>query len=667
MTDPSLRNGIGVNPASSKKRKITNICEQINPESKKATKEDRREAKRLRKLEKEESNGLRVQIALDHRNTIEDRDSKAVEKARKGKGEKRILKAEKRAVVQQATEPSKEKEYTNGTAHGDTTKDHIGRDSEKKAAKEIRRQEKARRKAERGAKSHEGQNHTHQTPSAVVKSSTQEVEIAEAHHAPPLGYTENPLLSALPQVAIDSFLGTNHITVIDSSTQKSPSCRPITDFGYLPPDTRSSKAEYSPFASFKFPTPIQAAAWPHLLSGRDVIGVAETGSGKTLAFGVPCIRCINALEPSPNPSPARAVIVSPTRELAVQIHTQLETLAAPASLNTVCVYGGVPKDAQREALKTANIIVATPGRLNDLIEEGAADLGYVKYLVLDEADRMLDKGFEDAIRTIISKTPPSSSGRQTSMFTATWPPSVRELAATFMTQPIHITIGANNPKGELRANKSITQVVEVIDPSFKEGRLRELIKQHSGPTYPNTTKSQSSNKSPNSRYRILVFCLYKKEVARIETMLRKSIGSYLKIAGIHGDMSQHLRSASLDAFRSGTVSILVATDVAARGLDIPHVKLVVNVTFPLTVEDYVHRIGRTGRAGTDGLAITLFTEHDKALAGGLVNVLKAAGQDVPEDLLRFGTTVKKKGHEAYGNFYREPKEGEKKEGTMIRF
>ncbi|KAL9626299.1 MAG: hypothetical protein Q9164_007905, partial [Protoblastenia rupestris] len=234
---------------------------------------------------------------------------------------------------------------------------------------------------------------------------------------------------------------------------------------------------------------------------------------------------------------------------------------------------------------------------------------------------MLDKGFEDAIRSIISQTPSSTSGRQTCMFTATWPPSVRDLASTFMTKPIHITIGFNNPTNELRANKSINQVIEVIDPSFKEGRLRELIKQHSEKTYqiptpPNNKNNPISTPKPQKN-RILVFCLYKKEAARIETMLRKTIGSYVHIAGIHGDMSQPLRSASLSAFKTGAVTILVATDVAARGLDIPDVKVVINVTFPLTVEDYVHRIGRTGRAGKEGLAVTFFTEYDKGLAGGL--------------------------------------------------
>ena len=281
--------------------------------------------------------------------------------------------------------------------------------------------------------------------------------------------------------------------------------------------------------------------------------------------------------------------------------------------------------------------------------EGAIDMSKVKYLVLDEADRMLDKGFEDDIKEIVSQMP-SNKKRQTAMFTATWPKSIRELAATFMREPVRVTIGrsVDEDSGELKANPSIKQVVEVMDGYGKEERLMSLLRQH--------------HSGKKSKDRILIFCLYKKEAQRIEGRIR---GRGIAVAGIHGDMSQPAREASLAAFKSGTVGLLVATDVAARGLDIPEVKVVVNVTFPLTAEDYVHRIGRTGRAGKEGLAVTFFTEQDKGLAGGLVNVLRAARQDVPEALLRFGTTVKRKGHEAYGAFYKEVEEG--KTASKIRF
>ena len=207
---------------------------------------------------------------------------------------------------------------------------------------------------------------------------------------------------------------------------------------------------------------------------------------------------------------------------------------------------------------------------------------------------MLDKGFEEPIRQIITQCPKK---RQTLMFTATWPPSVRELASTFMVSPVKITIG-DNVSGELRANIRIKQVVEVVDPRAKEQRLLQLLRQY------------QSGKNKDDR--ILVFCLYKKEAMRIEQFIQRS---GFRVGGIHGDLSQDKRTASLQAFKEGKVPLLVATDVAARGLDIPAVKVVINVTFPLTAEDYVHRIGRTGRAGQDGLAITLFTEHDKGLSG----------------------------------------------------
>jgi len=200
---------------------------------------------------------------------------------------------------------------------------------------------------------------------------------------------------------------------------------------------------------------------------------------------------------------------------------------------------------------------------------------------------------------------------------------------------VKIAIG-DNPTGDLRANSRIVQKVEVVDPRNKEYRLLQLLKEY-----------QSGRQKDD---RILVFALYKKEATRVEGFIRSK---GFRVAGIHGDLSQEQRTRSLEAFKSGGTPILVATDVAARGLDIPAVKLVINCTFPLTVEDYVHRIGRTGRAGKDGLAITLFTEHDKAQSGALINVLKAANQPVPDDLLKFGTTVKRKEHAAYGAFAKD--------------
>lgn len=392
------------------------------------------------------------------------------------------------------------------------------------------------------------------------------------------GYTESLELTNLPKTTVDEYL--NHHAISINDPHKS-NLRPVTSFSYLPSHTFD-------FSAFAAPTPIQAATWPYVLSGYDCIGVAETGSGKTLAFSVPAIRHISSLKSSGASSGVKVVVVSPTRELAMQIHETMEKFSKAARLNAVCIYGGVPKDPQRQGLKRADIIVATPGRLQDLIDEGYADLSKVSYLVLDEADRMLDKGFEDPIRRIISVTP---NARQTLMFTATWPNSVRDLAATFMKTPIKITIG---DRDDLRANVRIKQTIEVIDQRAKEQRLLSLLRQH-----------QSGTQKDD---RILVFCLYKKEATRVEMFLRSQ---GCRVASIHGDLSQAQRTQALGQFKDGSCPLLIATDVAARGLDIPKVKLVINVTFPLTIEDYVHRIGRTGRAGADGMAYTFFTEHDK--------------------------------------------------------
>lgn len=584
----------------------------------KSTKKERRKERKATKLENEKRPIEENVEESDHSITLATKDENI--KSEDNAPESTIIKED----------VEKTKKSKNKSVNGQKRQEY-GEKSRSKAAKEEGTAEKPKKNGSKGAdKSTIGNGEVKsEEPAAILSSKAT--------------YQEAPSLTALPQSEVDAFLTSNFITIKDPSA--STPLRPIINFSHLP---KTATPSGKPFAAFQSPTPIQSAAWPFLLSGRDVIGVAETGSGKTLAFGVPCIRFIATSAAVPKgSSPAKAVIVSPTRELAVQIHTQIETLATPASLSTVCVYGGVPKDQQRAALKTAHIVVATPGRLNDLIEEGAADLSNVTYCVLDEADRMLDKGFEAEIRKIISTT--SKNGRQTLMFTATWPPSVRDLAATFMTQPVHISIGEDNPTGELRANTKIKQIVEVIDPYGKEQRLLQILKQHQGPA--------------NKKDRILVFCLYKKEASRIEGFLRQR---GLKVAGIHGDMGQSARQISLDNFKSGSCPLLVATDVAARGLDIPAVKVVFNVTFPLTVEDYVHRIGRTGRAGAEGLAITLFTDHDKARAGELINVLRAANQEIPADLLKFGTTVKKKGHEAYGAFYKDTG-GEMKKSTKIKF
>jgi ATP-dependent RNA helicase DBP3 len=382
---------------------------------------------------------------------------------------------------------------------------------------------------------------------------------------------------------------------------------------------------------FKAPTPIQAASWPALFAGRDVIGIAETGSGKTLGFTLPALVHLSELPRLGKDVASRGpymLCISPTRELAMQTHDVTTAIFRHANMRSICIYGGVDKYAQKDELrKGVHCIIATPGRLISLCREGAVSLGQVSYVVLDEADRMLDMGFEPDIRNLMGQVLPLAQ-RQTLLFSATWPEEVQALGGEFVNNPINIMIGTD----ELKASTSVTQVVEVMEDSYfdKNNRLVELLK--------------ANHKKKTER--ILIFVLYKKEVPRVERFLQQRGFSCV---GISSDLGQHERVANINAFKDGSKPLLVATDVAARGLDIDNVEMVINYSFPLTVEDYVHRIGRTGRGGAKGHAHTFFTKFSKSLAGALVNVLNEAGAAVPDDLKAFGMVVKRK-KGVYGDF-----------------
>eukprot|EP01100_Stratorugosa_tubuloviscum_P007852 TRINITY_DN322_c1_g1_i5.p1 TRINITY_DN322_c1_g1~~TRINITY_DN322_c1_g1_i5.p1 ORF type:complete len:361 (-),score=188.68 TRINITY_DN322_c1_g1_i5:121-1203(-) len=328
------------------------------------------------------------------------------------------------------------------------------------------------------------------------------------------------------------------------------------------------------------------------------------------------------------------LILAPTRELAQQIN-QVCSSIRDNTLNklgttSVCLFGGVPKGPQIAQLKRMpNIIVATPGRLIDLVDERQCNLSNVSYIVLDEADRMLDLGFEPAIRKIFTKIKQSNE-RQTLMFSATWPQEIQNLASEFLNNPINITIGSTNLSG----SSTVRQIVELIDSNLKLKRLQDLLREYH-----------------DNKNKIIIFALYKKETAWLESQLLRY---RWKAVAIHGDLTQQQRDDAIANFKSGLKPLLIATDVAARGLDIPNVEAVINFTFPLTVEDYVHRIGRTGRAGKAGLAHTFFTIQEKKLAGDLVNVLKETNQVVPPEIEAFGPSVKKKQeHEFFGAHFKE--------------
>ena len=403
------------------------------------------------------------------------------------------------------------------------------------------------------------------------------------------------------------------------------------------------------------PTPIQAQCWPILCDDRDVVAVAETGSGKTLGFGMPALsKFKKALAGRGKRQPAMLVL-APTRELANQSFEVLQEFCGKVGATAAVAYGGVPKHEQKKDIAKCAALVATPGRLNDFIQEGSVDLSKVSFFCLDEADRMLDMGFVQEVKKIAAAC--ANPAKLTAMFSATWPTEVQNIASEFLKPDfVRVNVGAERGADEgPEANKRIDQSVIVTEERSRDGRLLEILKQ----------RYQAGTSASYATARLIVFGLYKKECARLETFLN---GKKWKCVAIHGDMSQAARNQAFEDFKSGAVPLLVATDVAARGLDIPNVELVVNFSFPLTIEDYVHRIGRTGRAGKTGTAITLFhgEGHEKALAGALQNVLRGADMPVPKELLKFGSTVKKKQDKNYGAF--GPKRGmEGKTATKITF
>jgi len=420
---------------------------------------------------------------------------------------------------------------------------------------------------------------------------------------------------------------------------------------------------------FTTPSAIQAQCWPILLQKgsdgkrRDIVGIAETGSGKTLAFSLPALATLSKdkMGGKRGRTP-RMLVLAPTRELAMQSHVVIEEFGSLVNLTCVVIYGGVPKYEQKKALRNGiDCVVATPGRIKDLINEGACDLSKVSQLVLDEGDRMLDMGFEEDVRFIIGQCVHKDEGRQTAMFSATWPAVIQKIAGEYMVNPVRVYVGfeaivgsngVDSVDDSLSANKRVTQIVEVIEDRARGARLRQLLTQY------------AKNHSKKNPYRVLIFALYKKEAARLEGDLSRA-GYGGLVTSIHGDKAQEARTRALAQFKSGECPLLVATDVAARGLDIPNVELVINHTFPLTIEDYVHRIGRTGRAGKTGISYTLFQPSDKSHAGELQQVMKQAGQPVPDELMKFGSTIKKKEHKLYGNF--GPRGGPMKKAVKITF
>lgn len=329
---------------------------------------------------------------------------------------------------------------------------------------------------------------------------------------------------------------------------------------------------------YKEPTPIQSKAIPVILSGKDLIGCAETGTGKTAAFMLPLIQKISLTQASG----IRSLILAPTRELAAQITESFRLLNINKKLRAVTIVGGASMNRQRDALKSgAQIIIATPGRLLDHIERGSIKLSSIEMLVLDEADRMLDMGFLPAIRRVLSKLP---SKRQTLLFSATMSPAIEKLARSIMDSPETVEV---SPRG--RAATTVEQYAYAVATESKTALLLDLLE-----------------REPSER--VLVFTRTKRGAERLSHILQ---AREHKANRIHADRSQSQRESALKGFRDGSTRVLVATDIAARGIDVDSVSHVINYDIPLAPEDYVHRIGRTGRAGKKGRAITLVTPVDE--------------------------------------------------------
>ena len=364
-------------------------------------------------------------------------------------------------------------------------------------------------------------------------------------------------------------------------------------------------------AGFQSPTPIQAQTWPIALKDRDVVSIAKTGSGKTLAFLLPAYKKIGSTNKGRHGT-INALVLAPTRELATQIQEEADKFGTIAGYYSACAYGGAPKREQLRAINSGiSVLVATPGRLNDFLESNQVDLSSVFYFVMDEADRMLDMGFEPQIRSIIRKLPRK---RQTLMFSATWPEEVRRLANDFLYQPIHIRLG--DTEAGLQANESIRQHLILLKSG--EGKDEELVQ-------------LIRARFQRSRELVLIFVARKNTCDFVANMLNRC---GIQASAMHGDRTQADRERTLGAFRDGTRPIMVATDVASRGIDVKGISAVINYDLANTSEDYVHRIGRTGRAGMSGESYTFLTHSNEDVwkAMGIVEIMEKNGQKAPPEV-----------------------------------
>ena len=386
-------------------------------------------------------------------------------------------------------------------------------------------------------------------------------------------------------------------------------------------------------------TPIQEQAIPVVLAGQDVMGAAQTGTGKTAAFSLPLLQRLLKHEnasASPARHPVRALVLLPTRELADQVAQQVALYAKYTQLRSAVVFGGVDIKPQIEALRRGvEVLVATPGRLLDHIEAKSAVLTQVEYVVLDEADRMLDIGFLPDLQRILSHLP--KNNRTTLLFSATFSPEIKRLAASYLHDPVVIEVARPNA-----AAATVDQHFFWVDDADKRRALKQILRDRGiGQAF--------------------VFVNSKLGCARLARALERD---GLKTTALHGDKSQDERLKSLDAFKRGEVDLLVATDVAARGLDIKDVPAVFNYDVPFNPEDYVHRIGRTGRAGASGLAVTLVTRNDQRSIAELEKLLKQKIEPEPMSYAEERPDIHRQGR--FNDGHRHWKRGDADEGESRR-
>jgi ATP-dependent RNA helicase RhlE len=349
-------------------------------------------------------------------------------------------------------------------------------------------------------------------------------------------------------------------------------------------------------SGYTIPTPIQAQAIPVVLAGRDMMGAAQTGTGKTASFSLPIIQRLLPMastSASPARHPVRALILTPTRELADQVAANVQAYSKHTPLRSTVVFGGVDMNPQSEALRRGvEILIATPGRLLDHVQQKTLNLGQVQILVLDEADRMLDMGFLPDLQRILNLLPKE---RQTLLFSATFSGEIKKLAATYLRNPQTIEVARSNS-----TNANVRQIVFEVAESDKSGAVTQLIRER-------------------GLKQVLVFCNSKIGASRLSRVLEKD---GIIATAIHGDRTQGERMQALEAFKKGEIEALVATDVAARGLDITDLPAVINFDLPFSAEDYVHRIGRTGRAGALGDALSLCSPNERKQLADIEKLIK---------------------------------------------